>query len=99
MHQLSHLWIDFRGLQDEFMREHEIDYFENSRRAAHVQQQYAIHNPREFRGYGENVWGSPRRTALVRQHSTSMVLSDAFLTMKPEEFPTDQTTARLRRGR
>jgi hypothetical protein len=57
MHQLSHLWIDFRGLQDEFMREHGIDYFENSRRATHVQQQYAIRNPSEFRGYGENAWG------------------------------------------
>ncbi len=57
MHQLSHLWIDFRGMQDEFMREHRIDYFENSRRATYVQQQYAIDNPQEFRGYGENAWG------------------------------------------
>src|SRR5207237_242469 len=57
MHQLSHLWIDFRGMQDEFMRERGIDYFENSRRATYVQQQYAIHNPQEFRGYGENIWG------------------------------------------
>ena len=57
MHQLSHLWIDFRGIQDEFMREHGIDYFENSRRATYVQQQYAIQNPQGFRGYGENGWG------------------------------------------
>jgi hypothetical protein len=57
MHQLSHLWIDFRGMQDEFMREHGIDYFENSRRATYVQQQYAIDNPQEFKGYGENAWG------------------------------------------
>ena len=33
MHQLSHLWIDFRGIQDAFMRRQAIDYFENSRRA------------------------------------------------------------------
>jgi hypothetical protein len=39
------------------MREHAIDYFENSRRAAYVQQQYAIRNPRGFRGYGEYCWG------------------------------------------
>jgi hypothetical protein len=26
-HQLSHVWIDFRGIQDAFMREHGIDYF------------------------------------------------------------------------
>src|SRR5205085_358908 len=30
-HQYSHVWIDFRGIQDDFMREHGIDYFENSR--------------------------------------------------------------------
>src|SRR5262245_19596213 len=32
-HQLSHLWIDFRGLRDAFMEEHDSDYFENSRQA------------------------------------------------------------------
>ena len=57
VHQLSHLWIDFRGIQDQFMRERGIDYFENSRRATYVQQQYAIHNPKGFKGYGEYIWG------------------------------------------
>lgn len=57
MHQLSHVWIDFRGIQDDFMRRHSIDYFENSRRATYVQQQYAIRNPRRFAGYGEYGWG------------------------------------------
>jgi hypothetical protein len=33
-HQLSHVWIDFRGIQDAFMRDKGIDYFENSRRAS-----------------------------------------------------------------
>jgi hypothetical protein len=56
-HQLSHVWIDFRGIHDTFMREHGIDYFENSRRATLVQQQYAIHNPRGYAGYGECCWG------------------------------------------
>ncbi|MGZ3484915.1 MAG: glucoamylase family protein, partial [Gemmatimonadaceae bacterium] len=32
-HQYSHVWIDFRGIQDAFMRGKGIDYFENSRRA------------------------------------------------------------------
>ena len=27
-HQLSHVWVDFRGIQDAFMRERGIDYFE-----------------------------------------------------------------------
>jgi hypothetical protein len=57
VHQLSHLWIDFRGIQDEYMRAKGIDYFENSRRATLIQQQYAIRNPRSFKGYGENIWG------------------------------------------
>lgn len=56
-HQFSHLWIDFRGIQDAFMRERRVDYFENSRRATHVQQRYAIRNPLEFDGYGEHFWG------------------------------------------
>ncbi len=33
IHQLSHLWIDFRDIQDAYMREKSLDYFENSRRA------------------------------------------------------------------
>lgn len=57
IHQLSHIWIDFRGIQDAFMREKGIDYFENSRRATYVQQQYAIENPLRFEGYGSDCWG------------------------------------------
>src|SRR5688572_3757909 len=57
MHQLSHLWIDFRGIQDEYMKEKGIDYFENSRRATFLQQRYAIRNPRKFEGYEEHSWG------------------------------------------
>jgi len=56
-HQLSHMWIDFRGIQDEYMLGKGIDYFENSRRATYIQQQYAIRNPRGFKGYDENIWG------------------------------------------
>jgi hypothetical protein len=56
-HQLSHLWVDFRGLQDAFMREHGSDYFENSRQATYVHREYAVRNPLEFAGYGEHCWG------------------------------------------
>jgi hypothetical protein len=56
-HQLSHLWIDFRGIQDSYMRDRGIDYFENSRRATYLQRAYAIRNPRRFKGYCENAWG------------------------------------------
>ena len=56
-HQFSHIWIDFRGIKDQFMREHGLDYFENSRRATYAQQEYARRNPNEFKGYSEVCWG------------------------------------------
>jgi hypothetical protein len=56
-HQLSHLWVDFRGIRDAFMRARGSDYFENSRQATFVQQEYAIRNPLGFEGYGEYCWG------------------------------------------
>lgn len=56
-HQLSHVWIDFRGIQDAFMRNKGIDYFENSRRATYVQQQYAIDNPLNLKDYSSICWG------------------------------------------
>ena len=56
-HQLSHIWVDFRGIQDAFMREKGMDYFENSRRATYVQRQYAIDNPLKFEHYGGLCWG------------------------------------------
>ncbi|APO76430.1 glycoamylase family protein [Rhizobium etli 8C-3] len=56
-HQLSHMWIDFRGIRDAFMRHHDTDYFENSRHATYVQREYAIRNPMDFAGYGELCWG------------------------------------------
>ena len=57
IHQMSHIWIDFRGIRDEFMRERGSDYFENSRHAAYVQRHYAIGNPRSFAGYHADCWG------------------------------------------
>ena len=56
-HQYSEMWIDFRGIQDELMREAGFDYFENSRRATYDNRDYCIRNPNGWRGYGQNVWG------------------------------------------
>ncbi|HEY2955356.1 MAG TPA: glucoamylase family protein [Candidatus Eisenbacteria bacterium] len=58
-HQYSHCWIDFRGLQDAYLRQpaHGIDYFENSRRATLAQQAYCIANPGGFVGYSDTLWG------------------------------------------
>ena len=57
IHQFSHAWIDFDGIRDRFMRENDSDYLENSRRAVHVQREYARRNPYGFEGYGEDCWG------------------------------------------
>ena len=56
-HQYSHLWVDFRGIRDAYMRGRGIDYFENSRRAALANRAYAIANPDAWRGYGPEAWG------------------------------------------
>ena len=56
-HQYSHTWVDFRGIQDDYMRLRGIDYFENSRRATYAQRTYAMANPLGWEGYGENIWG------------------------------------------
>jgi hypothetical protein len=69
-HQYSHLWIDFRGIQDKFMSDKGIDYFENSRRAVYSQRAYATDNPGGWKDYGENIWGltacdGPADTVLI----------------------------------
>ena len=56
-HQYSHCWIDFKGIQDPYMKKMGIDYFENSRRATLANRQYCIDNPLKFKGYGEKIWG------------------------------------------
>jgi hypothetical protein len=57
VHQFSHAWVDLRGIQDDFMREKRCDYFENSRRAIHVQREYARINPLGHDGFDEDCWG------------------------------------------
>ena len=57
IHQMPQSFIDFRGIRDAFMREHDSDYFENSRRATYVQQRYAMANAHRFAGYGADFWG------------------------------------------
>lgn len=62
-HQYSHMFIDFRGIRDAWMRgqsmmtEQSLDYFENSRRAVHAQRKYAVDNPGGWDGYSADVWG------------------------------------------
>ncbi|TFI57822.1 Tat pathway signal protein [Sphingomonas parva] len=56
-HQYSHVWIDFRGIQDAPMRAAGIDYFENSRRAAYANRAYCAANPMRWEGYSSDIWG------------------------------------------
>src|SRR6202789_4164075 len=56
-HLFSHAWIDYRGVQDGFMRERGSDYFENTRNTIAVHREYCARNPRGYEGYGRNLWG------------------------------------------
>lgn len=56
-HQYSQMFVDFRDIQDDYMRQKGIDYFENSRRATLSNRAYCIRNPFGFEGYGDNCWG------------------------------------------
>ncbi len=56
-HQFSHVWIDFKGIQDKYMKSKGIDYFENSRRATYQQRDYANENPKGFVEYSRDLWG------------------------------------------
>jgi hypothetical protein len=56
-HHYSQIWVDFRGIADEYMRGRGIDYFENSRRATYAQRSYAVANPNDWDGYGADLFG------------------------------------------
>jgi len=56
-HQYSQVFVDFRGIYDDYMKEKKIDYFENSRRAALTQRRYSIENPKGWVGYDSLIWG------------------------------------------
>jgi len=56
-HQYSHVWIDFRGIQDHVMQAKKTDYFTNSVLATYANRAYCIANPGRWKGYGELAWG------------------------------------------
>ncbi len=69
-HQYSQMYIDFKGIQDPYMKAKGIDYFENSRRATLAQRNYAIENPNKYKNYSANEWGltacnGPRDTVVI----------------------------------
>jgi hypothetical protein len=98
MHQLSHVWIDFREIQDTFMRRQAMDYFENSRRATYVNQQYAIAIPRAFAAMASTFGASPQATARGRRRAVSEESHGASWDMSREACRMVLTTARWLRG-
>lgn len=56
-HQYSHMYIDFKGISDDYMKTKGIDYFENSRRATYANRSYCIANAAGFKGYEKSIWG------------------------------------------
>jgi hypothetical protein len=56
-YQYTHIWVDFRGIQDSTMRARGSDYFINSRKATLAQRAYAMRNPAGWTGYGSGLWG------------------------------------------
>ncbi|WP_338871808.1 glucoamylase family protein [Spirosoma sp. SC4-14] len=72
-HQYSHLWIDFRGIQDSYMKAKGIDYAENSRRATYANRAYCIKNPANWQDYSATIWGltacdGPKDTTVAGRH-------------------------------
>jgi hypothetical protein len=62
-HQYSNIWVDFRELRDAFSRRHNLDYAENSRRAAYAQRAYSMLNPLGWRGYDAGQHDRPLQRA------------------------------------
>jgi hypothetical protein len=71
-HQYSQVWIDFRGIRDDYMRAHGSDYFENSRRATYAQRGYAEADSGGWLGYDATTWGL---TASDGPYDTTVVIA------------------------
>jgi len=56
-HQYTEMFVNLKGIADSYMRNKNIDYFENSRRATLSQRLYAIQNPHGWKGYDSLTWG------------------------------------------
>src|SRR5271169_4397892 len=95
---IPHIWVDFRGIQDEYMRGKHSDYFENSRRATHAHRQYAIANPAVSRATANTAGGSRRVTPGARRPLASKERSDASLATKLAARPRVPTTGASLRG-
>jgi hypothetical protein len=97
-HQYSQVFIDFRGIQDAYMRGRGIDYFENSRRATYSQRAYAVANPGKWTGYAGDSWGltasdGPADTSLLIAGRTRRFMQYAARGASFNEVTDDGTIA------
>ena len=100
IHQMSHIWCDFRGIRDAFMREHDSDYFENSRRATWCSSATRSATRSASRTSASSCWGitaSDGPGAQIEEASTASSASSS--TTSRAACRTAPTTARSRRGR
>ena len=98
-HQLSHVWVDFRGIADWYMRGKCIDYFENSRRATYAQQQYAIHNPASSKATARTVGELRPATVPAGNRAKSTAQTRISFSTQHGAYPTVPTTERSLHGR
>ena len=47
----------YLGLNPHKLTDFYVNYYENNKRIAEINQRYSIENPKKFTGYGENFWG------------------------------------------
>src|SRR5438093_13108080 len=102
-HEYSHVWIDFRAIQDSFMRGRGIDYFENSRRATYAQRAYAAVNPMAWTAYSSQMRGltasdGPANATLVlngnsRQFHTYWARGDSLFESNDDGTPAPTAAA------
>ena len=75
-HQYTHIWIDLRGIKDEFMWPLDMDYFENSRRAVLAQRAYAIRNRMDW------TWLRPQHLGTRRPRTDPAITNCDYLGQK-----------------
>lgn len=77
-HQYSHVWIDFRGIQDAYMRAKRIDYFINSTRATYANRAYCVENPSKWTGYDAQIWGLSASDGPLKVGDEGAIPDDRF---------------------
>ena len=93
IHQMSHIWCDFRGIRDRYMREHDCDYFENSRRATLIQQRHAVANPNGFKHPASSLLGHQcQATGRATRPRGSAASNGSSSTTSPGASPMARTT-------